>query len=345
MSRLLVTGGAGFLGWHVVAALLESDPALEVVNFDLLTYAGSPGALRDLSARFGGRHRFVRGDVRDPAAVTAAAQGASAVIHLAAETHVDRSIQDAAVFVDTNVRGTQAVLDASAVAGVQRFLQVSTDEVYGTLPLHGDDTETGRAGSGPPPGAFQETDPLRPRSPYAASKAAADLLALAAFHTHGFPALVTRGCNAYGPGQYPEKLLPLAMARARQGRPVPLYGSGDQIREWMHAADQAEGIVAALRRGQPGTVYNLGGGEARTNLSLVREILGVLGLPPDQVEYVPDRPGHDQRYAMDGSRARADLGWRPVRTLSQELPRTAAWYEQHGNAWWDGDWPPPPALS
>lgn len=342
MRRVLVTGGAGFLGWHVVRRLLDSDPGLEVVNLDLMTYAGSPGALRDLSERFGARHRFVPGDVRDPAAVGAAIRGAEAVVHLAAESHVDRSIRDAAAFVDTNVRGTQVLLDASLTEGVEAFVQVSTDEVYGHLPLPG---EVGEGSGGTAADAFRESDPLAPRSPYAASKAAGDLLALASYHTHGLPVVVTRGCNAFGPGQYPEKLVPLAIRRIQEGLPVPLYGSGAQVREWMHADDQAAGILAALDSGRPGRIYNLGGGEARTNLALVRELLRLMGAPADRVEHVPDRPGHDLRYAMDWSRSREELGWRPRRSLGTELPATVEWYRRHGDGWWDGDWPPSSGAS
>lgn len=326
--KILVTGGAGFLGWHTVRALLASDRDLEVVNLDLLTYAGSRRAIQDLDDRFGDRHHFVQGDVRDPSAVGRAISGVQAVVHLAAESHVDRGIDRPGVFVETNVVGTQVLLDAAVGAGVERFVQVSTDEVYGHLPLHAPE------GSWP---KFTEESPVAPRSAYAASKAAADHLALAAFHTHGLPVVVTRGSNAFGPGQFPEKLIPRAIECLSQGKPVPIYGNGHQVREWVHAGDQARGLVLALGRGRPGRIYNLGGGEPRSNLVLVGELLQIMGAPEDAVRHVPDRPGHDQRYGMEGARARRELGWVPQATLADSLPRVVAWYRAHGADWWDRD--------
>lgn len=324
--RILVTGGAGFLGRHFVRALLEGQAGAEVVNLDALTYAGSRAALRELDSDFGDRHRFVHGDIRDAETVARTLDGCGWVVHLAAETHVDRSIRTPEIFVETNVVGTQVLLHAAVQAGVERFVHVSTDEVYGHLPL-----EKGDGRDGAP---FTEADPLAPRSPYAASKAASDLLAGAAFATHGLPVVITRGCNGYGEGQYPEKLIPLAIRRILEGRPVPIYGAGDQVREWVHATDQAQGILAALIGGRAGEVYNLGDGESRSNLALIRELLRVMGRPEDAVEHVADRPGHDLRYALDGSKARVELDWRPSRTLAGSLPDIVEWYLRAGGEWW-----------
>ena len=323
--RVLVTGGAGFLGWHTVGEFLESRGDVEVLNLDALTYAGSRQALRDLESRFGSRHTFVRGSVLDAGLLEGVLEGVEIVVHMAAETHVDRSIAGADAFVATNVLGTQRLLDAARKAGVRCFVHTSTDEVYGHLPLGA--TE----GAERP---FTEKDPLAPRSPYAASKAGADLLCLAAWTTHGVPVVVTRGCNAYGEGQYPEKLIPLALRRALVGGPISIYGSGLQVREWVHARDQARGIRLAAERGTPGRIYNLGGGEARTNLALVREVLAAAGMPDVPVEHVSDRPGHDQRYALDGRRAHEELGWAPERTLAGSLEAVARWYGEHGGNWW-----------
>lgn len=325
--KVLVTGGAGFLGWHTVRALLAADRAREVVNLDLLTYAGSPRAIDDLDRRFSDRHEFIHGDIRDPDVVARAISGTQAVVHLAAETHVDRGIEGPGLFVETNVGGTQVLLDAALSEGVERFVQVSTDEVYGHLPLHAPEGSLPR---------FTEESPVAPRSAYAASKAGADHLALASFHTHGLPVVITRGSNAYGPGQFPEKLIPLAIRRLSRGEPVPIYGSGQQIREWVHAGDQARGIVSALDKGRPGRIYNLGGGEPRSNLVLIGELLQIMGAPEDAVRHVADRPGHDQRYGMDGARARKELGWSPVATLADSLPGVVQWYRTHGADWWGG---------
>ena len=331
--KVLVTGGAGFLGWHTVRALLASNRDREVVNLDLLTYAGSREAVLDLDRRFPGRHRFVQGDIRDAESVRRALDGVRAVVHLAAETHVDRGIRTPGLFVHTNVQGTQTLLDGALEAGVERFVQVSTDEVYGHLPLHSPE--------GPWP-KFTEDSPMAPRSAYAASKAAADHLVFAAFHTHGLPIVITRGSNAYGPAQFPEKLIPRAIRCLSAGQPIPVYGTGQQIREWVHAGDQARGVVLALERGRVGRVYNLGGGEPRSNLVLLGELLQVMGAPEDAIEHVPDRPGHDLRYGMDGSRAHRELGWQPQATLADSLPGIVAWYRRHGAEWWSADASPSP---
>lgn len=302
--------------------LLEARPRVRVVILDGFTYAGSPAAVRDLKASFGERVEVAEGDVRDPDLVARAFHGAESVVHMAAETHVDRSIRGARDFVETNVVGTQVVLDGARACDVGRVVHTSTDEVYG---------EWGGAADGP---GFSESAALRPRSPYAASKAAADHLCQAAWVTHELPVVLTRSCNAYGPGQYPEKLIPLAIRRIRAGKPVPLYGDGRQRREWIHAEDQAAGIVAALDQGEPGRTYNLGGGERLANHALVGLLLRAMGAPSDLVEHVADRPGHDEAYALDGTRAREALGWRPVRTLEDSLAEVVAWYEAHGEGWW-----------
>src|SRR3954471_21985438 len=261
MKRLLVTGGCGFIGANFVRLQLEKYPGLEVTNLDALTYAGNPDNLADLEGE--SRYRFVHGDVADrPLVMELLAEGFDAVVHFAAESHVDRSIDDAAPFLRTNVVGTQCLLDAARAAGTPRYVQVSTDEVYGTL--------------GPDDPPFSEATPLAPNSPYAASKAGADLLARAAHHTHGLDVVVTRCSNNYGPYQFPEKLIPLFVTNAMADRPLPVYGDGRQVRDWLHVADHCRGIDAALRRGHPGAVYNFGGRCERFNLDVTRAVLALV---------------------------------------------------------------------
>jgi dTDP-glucose 4,6-dehydratase len=315
METVLVTGGCGFIGSNFVRYLLETDPNVSVVNLDALTYAGNPANLADLEAH--PRYRFVRGDVADPEAVRAALAGADSVIHFAAESHVDRSIRDSTPFVRTNVVGTQVLLDAARAAGARRYVQVSTDEVYGSLG---------------PTGAFTEETPLAPNSPYAASKAAADLLVRSYAHTYGLPAVVTRCSNNYGPYQFPEKLIPLFVTNLLRGEPVPVYGDGRQVRDWVHVRDHCAGVYAAWRRGAPGEVYNFGGRCERTNLELTYLLLDLLGKPRSLVRYVPDRPGHDRRYAIDCSKAERELGWAPTVPFEEGLRETIRWYQ--ANAAW-----------
>jgi dTDP-glucose 4,6-dehydratase len=313
--RTFVTGGCGFIGSNFVRHLLSVRPDIDVVVFDLLTYAGNLANFADL---FGdSRLTFVRGDIGDHAAVSAAVLGASAIVNFAAESHVDRSILDSGPFVRTNVVGTQVLLDVALKLGVERFVQVSTDEVYGSL---------GRAGR------FTETSPLAPNSPYSASKAAADLLVRAWVHTYGLPAVVVRSSNAYGPYQFPEKLIPLMIVNAMAGEALPVYGDGLQVRDWVHVLDLSEAILAVLEHGRNGEVYNVGGAHEVPNLEVVRAIVALTNASPSLIRFVTDRPGHDRRYAMDHSRITAELGWRPGRAFQEGLAETVSWYR--GNPGW-----------
>ncbi|MDE2126239.1 MAG: dTDP-glucose 4,6-dehydratase [Armatimonadetes bacterium] len=320
-KRILVTGGAGFVGSAYIRMALARRQDLHVVNLDKLTYAANPDNVEPWAAS--GRYQLVCGDVCVEEDVRSAfdamrqlAHGpVEAVVHFAAESHVDRSIEDPARFLRTNVLGTEVMLRESRAASVERFIQVSTDEVYGSL--RPDD----------PP--FTEATPLAPNSPYAASKAAADLLAMAYHSTWQFPAIVTRCSNNYGPYQFPEKLIPLMACNALEDRSLPVYGDGLNIRDWIHVEDHARGIDAALRRGTPGRSYNLGGNHEATNLSIVRALLGALDKPERLIHFVEDRPGHDRRYAMDSSRAMSELAWSPVVEFDRGLTQTALWYRDH----------------
>jgi dTDP-glucose 4,6-dehydratase len=316
---VLVTGGCGFIGSNLVRWLLANRPGWRVVNLDKLTYAGNAENLANLAGE--PRYRFVRGDVceGDRLAAILREERVEAVMNLAAESHVDRSIHHAAAFVETNVAGTQMLLDAARTAGVRRFLQVSTDEVYGSLG---------------PDGLFTERTPLAPSSPYSASKAAGDLLALAAAHTFGQDVVVTRCSNNYGPYQFPEKLIPLMVVNALRDEPLPLYGDGQNVRDWIHVEDHCEGLVAALEKGRAGEVYNLGASNERRNLEVVERILDALGKPRSLVRFVKDRPGHDRRYGIDASKARSELGWAPSRRFEEALAATVRWYVEH-RAWWE----------
>ncbi|MCC6782854.1 MAG: dTDP-glucose 4,6-dehydratase [Planctomycetes bacterium] len=318
MSKILVTGGAGFIGSNFVRLLLERTTHA-VVNFDALTYAGNLENLAGLEKE--PRYTFVRGDIRDAAAVRAVFEthAPDVVAHFAAESHVDRSVLDATAFVATNVVGTQVLLDASRAAGVKRFLHVSTDEVYGSLGA------TGR---------FREDSPLQPNSPYSASKTGSDLLVRAAFHTHGFAAIVTRCSNNYGPYQFPEKLIPLMIANALEGKPLPVYGDGKNVRDWIHVRDHCEALLRVIEKGRPGEVYNIGGDSERENLHVVRQILALAGRGEELIRYVTDRPGHDRRYAIDSGKMRAELGWTPSVRFEDGLAQTFRWYVDN-RTWWE----------
>ncbi|NNM31434.1 MAG: dTDP-glucose 4,6-dehydratase [Gemmatimonadetes bacterium] len=322
--KILVTGGAGFIGSNLVRYLIHRTEH-EVVNLDALTYAGNLSSLAEISDS--PRYRFIHGDICDIEAVGASIRGVDAIIHLAAESHVDRSISSAAPFVRTNVLGTQTLLAAALHEGVGRFLHVSTDEVYGELPW----SDPERPDAGRP--RFTEETPMAPRSPYAASKAGSDALALAYYHTHGLDVVVTRCSNNYGPNQFPEKLIPLMVTNAMDGEALPVYGDGLYVRDWIHVEDHCTGLLAVLDGGRAGEVYNLGGDAERTNLQVVRRILGLLGRGEDLIRYVPDRPGHDRRYAIDATKASRELGWTPSRSFEEGLSDTVTWY-QGNESWW-----------
>jgi dTDP-glucose 4,6-dehydratase len=316
MPILLVTGGCGFIGSNFVRHVLHADPSASVVNFDCLTYAGNLANLADVEGH--SRYQFVKGDITDREAVRAAMRlGVTDVINFAAESHVDRSIQDSGPFVRTNVIGTQVLLDAAREFNVNRYVQVSTDEVYGSLG---------------PTGAFTEETPLAPNSPYSASKAAADLLVRAYHHTFGLPAVITRCSNNYGPYQFPEKLIPLFVTNLLRDEPVPVYGDGMQVRDWIYVLDHCTGVEAAWRRGRPGEVYNFGGRCEKPNLELTKLLLKLLGKPESLIRYVQDRPGHDRRYAIDCAKAERELGWSPRVPFERGLRETIDWYRQN-EAW------------
>jgi dTDP-glucose 4,6-dehydratase len=314
MISMLVTGGCGFIGSNFVRYVLEHEPEVHVTNLDALTYAGNPANLADLAGH--PRYRFLHADITDSKAVGEAVRGVHSLIHFAAESHVDRSIQDSGPFVRTNVIGTQILLDAARANRVERFVQVSTDEVYGSLGTTG---------------FFTEETPLAPNSPYAASKAAADLMVRSYVHTFGLPALITRCSNNYGPYQFPEKLIPLFISNLLRNEPVPVYGDGQNVRDWIHVRDHCAGIHAVWKRGRVGEVYNLGGHSERTNLQLTEALLSALEKPRSLIRYVPDRPGHDRRYAIDCAKAERELGWRPSVVFEDGLRETITWYRAHGD--------------
>lgn len=310
---IFVTGGAGFIGSEFIRQSLTHHPERLVINFDKLTYAGN---LENLSGVEGHpNYRMVCGDICDAAAVLAALpEGCAAVVHFAAESHVDRSILSAAEFVQTNVVGTQVLLDAARQKKVGRFLHISTDEVGGSMP---------------PDGWFREDSPLHPSSPYAASKTAAEHMVRAAAHTFGLDAVITRTSNNYGPYQFPEKLLPLAISNAAEGKPVPVYGDGLQVRDWIHVADNVRALRLVLAGGIAGATYHIGGHNPQTNREVLRQVLRILGKPETLLESVPDRLGHDRRYAVDCARMEAEFGWRPEIPFEQGLRGTIQWYLDH----------------
>jgi dTDP-glucose 4,6-dehydratase len=313
--RILVTGGAGFIGSNFVRHVLREHPEDSVVNFDKLTYAGNLENLADVADD--PRYAFMRGDICDEAAVRQVIPGVEAVVNFAAETHVDRSIQHADAFVDTDVKGLYVLLEAARSRGLERFLHVSTDEVYGSIES----------------GSFKESDPLEPSSPYAASKAGGELMAKAFERTFGYRILITRGSNTYGPYQYPEKVIPLFVTNALDNLPLPLYGDGLNVRDWLYVGDHCAGIDLALREGTPGEAYNLGADQERTNLELTRRILELLGKGEELIEFVKDRPGHDRRYSVNSTKVRALVGWKPQVSFEDGLARTVAWYRAN-ESWW-----------
>jgi dTDP-glucose 4,6-dehydratase len=317
--NVLLTGGCGFIGSNLVRLILAERPDWRVVNLDRLTYAGNAENLADLADH--PRYRFVRGDIGNGELVgeLLRSERIDAVMHLAAESHVDRSILSPAVFIETNVRGTQCLLEAARELGVKRFLHVSTDEVYGSL------GETG---------LFTEETPLAPSSPYSASKAGSDLLALAYAHTFRMHVVVTRCSNNYGPYQFPEKLIPLMIANALGDRALPVYGDGRNVRDWIHVEDHCRGLLAALEQGRSGEVYNFGASSERRNIEIVRQVLAILGKPESLIEYVKDRPGHDRRYPIDATKVGRELGWAPRREFEGALRDTVGWYVEN-RGWWE----------
>ena len=312
--RILITGGAGFIGSNYARFVLRNHPDDSVIVFDKLTYAGNRENLKEVEG--GPRFSFVQGDICDESAVEEVMGKVDAVVNFAAESHVDRSILAAGSFIDTDVKGVYVLLAAARKRGIERFLHISTDEVYGSIER----------------GFFSEEDPLNPSSPYAASKAGGELVARAFSHTFGYPVLITRGSNTYGPYQYPEKLVPLFITNAMDDLSLPLYGDGLNVRDWLYVDDHCRGIDLVLREGRRGEAYNLGGDQERTNLEITRRILALLGKSEALIEYVKDRPGHDRRYGIDSRKARA-LGWEPTVELEEGLTRSVTWYQEN-ESWW-----------
>lgn len=312
--RLLVTGGAGFIGSNFVRRVLSTNDDVSVTVLDKLTYAGNRANLADVDGN--PRFEFVVGDIADDVVVEELSRRVDAIVNFAAESHVDRSIEAPDAFIQTDVYGTFVLLEAARRHGHQRYLQISTDEVYGNVPE----------------GSSSEDDPLRPRSPYAASKAAGDLLVRAYHTTYGVPALITRASNNFGPFQYPEKLVPLFITNAIDDQALPLYGDGLQVRDWLYVEDHCDAICVVLERGEPGEIYNVGGGNELANIEVTRSVLDLLRKPMTLVRSVPDRAGHDRRYSVDSSKVQT-LGWRPARNFAEGLHETIDWYDRH-QAWW-----------
>lgn len=315
VMKILVTGGLGFIGSNFVRMMLADHPDCAIVNLDLITYAGNPENLRDI--QHNPRYTFIQGDICDGGLVDdiLTQYQIDAIVHCAAESHVDRSITDASVFVRTNVLGTHVLLEGALKNGISRFIHVSTDEVYGSIVE----------------GSFAETDNLHPSSPYSASKAGSDLLARSYWITHGLPVIITRCTNNFGPYQYPEKLIPLFATNLLDGKKVPVYGTGQNVRDWIYVLDHCRAIDFLLTHGMPGEIYNIGSGYEKTNLEITFSLLNHAGKDESMIEYVRDRPGHDWRYSLDTSKIRA-MGWRPAFDFETAMEKTVAWYAE--NEWW-----------
>ena len=313
--KLLVTGGAGFIGTNFIRHMLDTHPELEIINYDILTYAGNMDNLKGIDKQ--PRYSFIKGDICDQNLVNATLKKfpVDVIVHFAAESHVDRSITDPSAFVKTNVLGTHTLLEAARRHSIPKFIHISTDETYGSIMK----------------GSFRETDILSPSSPYSASKAGSDLLALSYFTTYHLPVIVTRCTNNFGPYQFPEKLIPLFITNLIEGKKVPVYGTGKNIRDWIHVNDHCRAVEFLLDNGIPGEVYNIGGGHEKTNLEITDTILELLGKDKSMVEYVTDRPGHDFRYSLDCSKLQK-MGWKPRYSFEDALEETVTWYRQ--NAWW-----------
>lgn len=314
MKTLLVTGGAGFIGSNFVRYMLSRYPYYRIIVLDKLTYAGNLANLADVADN--PNYRFVRGDIADQRLVDNLVAEVDAILNFAAETHVDRSIMDAGSFIQTDVYGTFVLLEAARKHRIERFLQVSTDEVYGDIPT----------------GSSLEDDPMRPRSPYSASKAGGEMMAKAYHVTYGLPVLITRGSNNYGPYQYPEKLIPVLITNAIDDQELPIYGDGRQVRDWLYVMDHCTGIDVVLHHGEVGEAYNIGGGNERINLEIAHQVLELLGKPRSLLRFVQDRPGHDRRYSLDTTKIRR-LGWEPARDFEEGLAETVRWYVEN-QAWW-----------
>ena len=319
-ETILITGGAGFIGSNFVHYILKKRQKYTLINVDSLTYAGNLENLKEAESGYSDRYKFVKGDIQDEAAVSAVFKEFKPdyVINFAAESHVDRSIHSALPFVSTNVLGTQILLDESRRCKVKRYMQISTDEVYGSLGAEG---------------LFREDTPLAPNSPYAASKTAADLMVRAAFETFKMPVLTTRCSNNYGPYQFPEKLIPLMISNAMTDQALPVYGDGLNIRDWLHVEDHCSAILSVLEKGKEGEVYNIGGNNEKTNIEIVKTILQTLNKSEDLIKYVKDRLGHDRRYAIDAGKIERDLGWTPQINFIEGMADTISWY-QNNQDWW-----------
>jgi len=317
MTKIFITGGAGFIGSAFVRMVLDENPEVEVINFDALTYAGN---IENLGGLDESRHHFIKGDICDRSAVlTAVPEGCDAIFNFAAESHVDRSILSADEFLRTNILGTQVLLDAAREKKVRRFVQISTDEVMGSLPDESDEY-------------FTEATPLQPNSPYAASKASAELIVRAARETFGIDSVITRCGNNYGPRQFPEKLIPLMLANAMHDEPLPVYGDGKNVRDWIYVDDHCRAIWLAYERGRPGEAYNIGSRNEKYNIDVVRSLLDAIGKPHSLITFVTDRLGHDRRYAIDPTKAETELGWKPQTSWEAGLAATIKWYSE--NQYW-----------
>ncbi len=313
--KILITGGCGFIGSNFIRHILNKYPHYEIINLDALTYAGNLENLRDIEES--PRYSFIRGRIEGAATVKAVMKGVDCVVNFAAESHVDRSILDAQPFLTTNVIGTHILLEAARAVSIKRFIHISTDEVYGTL---GDE------------GKFTEETPLRPNSPYSASKASGDLLVRAFYETYKFPAIIVRPSNNYGPYQFPEKFIPLMITNLLEGKPIPIYGRGENVRDWLFVEDNCRAIDAILHDGKVGEIYNVGGDGEKRNIELAKKILAILGKDDSYITFVKDRPGHDFRYALNNSKIEGEIGWRPSVKIEEGLEKTIHWYKE--NEWW-----------
>lgn len=311
---LLITGGCGFIGSNFVRMFLDKYPKNKLINLDKLTYAGNPDNLKDIENNK--NYKFVKGDVCDFKLMKKLTKGIDAIFHFAAESHVDRSIEDPAVFTKSNILGTHVLLEAARINNVAKFIHVSTDEVYGSIKE----------------GSFKEEDILKPNSPYAASKAAADMVVRAYHKTYGFPVIITRSSNNFGPYQYPEKVIPLFVTNLMEDKKVPVYGTGKNIRDWIYVVDNCEGIEFIRKNGKNGEIYNIGGGNEKTNIEITKTILKEMGKDESYIEYVKDRPGHDFRYSLDCSKIHK-LGWKPRFNFEKAIIETIKWYKNN-EKWW-----------